>query len=125
MNEATARKLLEAERRRLTEVRETLTADGLDEPPLESSQELSAIDQHLADLGTETFEREKAESIRISAENQLLDVERALARLETGEYGICEICGQKIADARLKARPAARYCVQDQARVEGKATGLA
>jgi RNA polymerase-binding transcription factor DksA len=76
------------------------------------------VDQHIADMGTETFEREKAESIRISMEGQLADIDHALGRLEAGDYGTCEICGKKIPDARLKARPAARYCVEDQERVE-------
>lgn len=124
MNEATVRRMLESERARLEEVRGSLSLDSLKEPQLQSSQELSSVDQHLADLGTETFEREKAESIRVSTESQLQDVDRALARLASGDYGICEICGRKISDARLKARPATRYCVEDQARVEGEAAGL-
>lgn len=124
MNDTKARRLLEEERRRLESIRHTLQLESLKESQQESSQELSSIDQHPGDMGTETFEREKAESIRISTEGQLLDVERAIARLDSGEYGICEMCGKKISDARLEARPAARYCVDDQAKVEADAAGL-
>ena len=35
----------------------------------------------------------------------------ALARLEDGEYGFCETCGEAIAEARLVADPAARMCI--------------
>jgi DnaK suppressor protein len=121
MKADTARKLLEAERARLDEVLSTLEQESLDETQQASMQELSSVDQHIADMGTETFEREKAESIKISMEGQLADVERALGRLESGEYGVCEICGKKIPDARLQARPAARYCVEDQEKVERQA----
>ncbi len=124
MNDATARRLLEEERKRLEAVRHTLQLESLEEGQLDSLQELSAVDQHPGDLGTETFEREKAESIRISTDGQLTDVERAIARLDSGEYGICEMCGNKISDERLEARPAARYCVEDQAKVEAQNAGL-
>jgi len=120
MNDAKVRRLLEEERSRLEAVRHTLLLESLEETQQESTQELSSLDQHPADQGTETFEREKAQSIRIATEIQLTDVERALARLESGDYGVCEMCGKKIAEERLEARPAARYCVEDQTKVESQ-----
>jgi DnaK suppressor protein len=123
MNKATARKLLEAERSRLEEVMSSAELGTLEESETESYQELSSVDQHSGDLGTATFEREKADSIRTSVEMQLADVDHALARLEAGNYGVCEMCGKKIPDERLKARPAARFCIDDQARVERQGTG--
>jgi DnaK suppressor protein len=98
--------------------------EALGEMQTESTQELSVVDQHPGDQGTETFEREKAESIRVSTEGQLRDVERALAKLDSGDYGICEICGKQIPDERLEARPAARYCIEDQAKVEAQGAAL-
>lgn len=123
MNKATARKLLEAERSRLEEVMSSAELETLEESEAESYQELSSVDQHSGDLGTATYEREKADSIRTSVEGQLADVEHALARLEAGSYGVCELCGKKIPDERLKARPAARFCINDQAKVERQAAG--
>lgn len=123
MNKATARKLLEAERSRLEEVMSSAELETLEESETESYQELSSVDQHSGDLGTATYEREKADSIRTSVEGQLADVEHALARLEAGSYGVCELCGKKIPDERLKARPAARFCINDQAKVERQAAG--
>ena len=88
----------------------------------DSVSELSAVDQHPADLGTETFEAERDVSIQESVEAELADIERALSRLDDGTYGTCEVCGRPIGDARLDALPAARLCIEDQARLEGAQT---
>ncbi|MEK7500725.1 MAG: TraR/DksA C4-type zinc finger protein [Patescibacteria group bacterium] len=45
-------------------------------------------------------------------EMRLLEVEMALARIDQGTYGVCEICGEMIPIERLTANPAARTCVQ-------------
>ena len=44
-------------------------------------------------------------------QDSLADVDRALAKLEDGTYGKCEVCGEDIAEARLEALPASRYCI--------------
>ncbi len=44
----------------------------------------------------------------------LEEVERALQKIETGEYGICEECGKQISAKRLKALPWAKYCIECQ-----------
>jgi RNA polymerase-binding transcription factor DksA len=119
-------RLLE-EQARLQQVRLSIVEEV---PATESERdalgELSVVDQHPADVGTETFEQTKGLSILEQVEAQLRDVERALARLDDSTYGTCEICGRPIEPARLEARPAARYCLEDQMRVEAaKAAGEA
>ncbi len=44
--------------------------------------------------------------------SELDEVERALAKLDDGTYGKCEVCGEPIAEARLEAMPATRFCIQ-------------
>jgi DnaK suppressor protein len=51
------------------------------------------------------------------AENQLLQIEDALARAQEGQYGICSGCGEDIPDERLKAVPSAMYCVDCQSKL--------
>lgn len=117
MDPERARALIAAERERLLRVR--AAAHRLtDEAVQAAASELSRVDQHPADTGSEVEEREKdlAVSARIDAEFAELDA--ALKRIEEGRYGICEACGQPIPDERLEAKPAARYCVADQARME-------
>lgn len=119
MDKRTARKLLHDERARLEGLLGTTEMDSLDDAPQrELLNELSPLDQHPADIATETFELEKDLSIRESIEAQIEDVDRALRKLENGHFGLCESCGKPIPKARLEAKPAARYCVADQAKLE-------
>jgi DnaK suppressor protein len=46
----------------------------------------------------------------------MADVERALAKLEDGTYGTCDVCGRPIGEGRLEALPWATLCVEDSAR---------
>jgi RNA polymerase-binding transcription factor DksA len=117
MDTATARTRLHEERRRLEETR-TAARDLVSGESEDAVQELATYDQHLADQGTETFERERDISVLQRVEEQLVEVDAALARLDAGTYGLCEICGKPIGDERLEAMPAARYCLEDQARAE-------
>lgn len=74
----------------------------------EEVSELADYDQHPADSGSETFEREKDLSILESLESELAEIEAALGRLERGTYGIDEVTGEPIDPARLEAVPTAR-----------------
>lgn len=116
MDANTARKLLTAERERLEETREGVWTDV--EAQKESTQELSAVDQHPGDLGTETFEREKDASIAESVDAELAEIDAAFHRVDEGSYGVCEVCGKQIPDERLEAVPATRHCIEHQAQQE-------
>ena len=117
MDSDAARGRLDEERRRLEEVRESFDGIG-DESERDNLSELSGADQHQADVGSETFEREKDLSILEQVEAELTDVARALERINEGTYGTCEACGKPIGDERLEAVPAARFCLADQAEAE-------
>jgi RNA polymerase-binding transcription factor DksA len=117
-----ARRRLDAERARLEGLRDDFVSQGLtSESEEESLSELSSLDQHQADLGTETFNRERDLSILERVEAELSDVEHALQRLDDGTFGTCEACGRPIGEARLEALPATRFCVEDQAMAEREA----
>ena len=119
MDNDEARRRLEEERARLVGVRETFDDEHLsDESEGDAVSELSSIDQHQADLGTETFEREKDFSILEQVDAELADVERALQRLDDGTYGTCEVDGKPIPEERLEALPAARFCLEHQSEAE-------
>jgi DnaK suppressor protein len=119
MDTDAARQRLEEERVRLLQMRSDQHES--DQSESDSLSELSHMDQHQADVGTETFEREKDLSILENVEAELADIEHALARLNDGTYGTCEACGRPIDEARLEALPATRLCIQDQAVAERQA----
>jgi RNA polymerase-binding transcription factor DksA len=117
MDTEQARERLIAERDRLIEVRDAATR--LSTAANEASErELSSADQHPAEQATETLERELDLGVLQSVEAELTELQAALGRLDAGTYGKCEICGKPIAEGRLEAMPAARYCVEDQAKAE-------
>ena len=116
------RQRLDEERARLEGVRATFADENLnDESETDSLSELSSYDQHQADVGTETFEREKDLSILERVESELVDIEHALRRLDDGTYGTCEVCGKPIPEERLEALPATRLCLEHQAEAEREA----
>jgi RNA polymerase-binding transcription factor DksA len=120
MKKATARKRLEQERTRLQGIRDNLTRER-DESTSEGAGELSSVDQHPGDSGSETFELEKTVSLLDQVEEELQEVEAAFQRLEDGSYGRCQACGRPVGDERLEAMPATRFCVEDQAKAERQA----
>ena len=122
MDTDVARQHLVEEKERLEGVKATFDDEHLeDESESEAISELASYDQHQADVGTETFEREKDLSILERIEAELNDVEHALRRLDDGTYGRCEACGKPIGEERLEAMPAARFCLDDQALAEREA----
>lgn len=122
MDSDDVRQRLDQEKSRLEGIREGFEEEGLTtETEEESLGEISSNDQHQADIGTETFDRERDMSILEQVEAELSDVEHALKRLDEGTYGACEACGKPIGDDRLEAMPAARFCLEDQSRAESEA----
>jgi DnaK suppressor protein len=106
------RELLEQERVRLLGLKENLT-EATRTVEHESPGDPSA-GGHIADAGSELFERSRDLSIVEDLDAQLADIEHATARLANGSYGSCEACGKAIDPARLTARPATRFCLDDQ-----------
>jgi len=71
-----------------------------------------------ADAGSKTFEREQEMSIANNRRDLLIQMERAMERLDAGTYGRCESCQQPIPKPRLQAFPSATLCVKCKQREE-------
>lgn len=106
------RALLDGERSRLLDLKLSLT-QATEDVEREPTGDPSA-GGHIADAGSEMFERSRDLSIVQDLDAQLADIEHAKARLANGSYGSCEACGRPIGAARLAARPATRFCIEDQ-----------
>ena len=71
-----------------------------------------SYDENFADSGQVAAEQGENKALLNQLREQLSDVERALAKMDDGTYGACERCSDPIAEARLEAMPATRYCIQ-------------
>lgn len=73
---------------------------------------------HMADQGTDSMEREKTCFYAQRDNHALQDVIDALDRIESGTFGACVECGEKINSERLEAVPYATLCVQCKSNLE-------
>jgi RNA polymerase-binding transcription factor DksA len=73
---------------------------------------------HMADAGTDSFDRDFALSMLSSDQDALYEIEQAIKRLETGTYGLCEVTGKTIPKGRLEAIPWARFSAEAQRQLE-------
>lgn len=102
---------------RLLDLRDQLTRQmtGLAK---ESAQEMPGYSLHMADSGTDNFDRDFALSLLSADQDAVYEIEEALKRIEKGSYGVCELTGKPIPHARLEAIPWTRFTVQAQAQLE-------
>jgi len=84
----------------------------------EASGENSAYAFHMADLGTDTMEREKAYYFATRENKLLARIDQALGRVQNGGFGDCLNCGQPISRERLEAVPHAVLCITCKANEE-------
>jgi RNA polymerase-binding transcription factor DksA len=73
--------------------------------------ERDSYDEGFADSGQVTAERGEVEALVGTLRETLEEIEHALEKFDAGTYGLCEVCGAPIAEARLEAMPAARTCI--------------
>lgn len=74
----------------------------------------AGFDEEFADAGTATFEREKDLSLVNNLRDLMDRIDKALAKMDQGTYGLCDRCGNPIEKARLKALPYANLCLKDK-----------
>jgi DnaK suppressor protein len=71
-----------------------------------------------ADMGATSFERDQELTVLNNEREKLLQIDRALARIADGTYGICESCGNPIGKGRSMAFPRATLCLTCKQREE-------
>lgn len=105
-------------RDRVSSVLEQHTADTLKRSNRDDSGDLSGYGQHMADAGTDTFDRDFALSMVSSEQEALFEINEAIRRINNGTYGVCEITGEPISAERLEAVPFTRYSLEGQKELE-------
>ena len=111
-------KLLIELRNHLTGQLDQHTEDTLKRSSKEDSGDLSSYGQHMADAGTDTFDRDFALSLVSNEQEALSEVEAAIQRIKAGTYGVCEITQKPIAKERLLAVPFTRHSAEAQKALE-------
>jgi RNA polymerase-binding transcription factor len=105
-----ARELLARERERIER--------SLAELGPAADEELSHVDQHPADAGSDLFETEREAGLAAQLRDELAAVERAERRLADGKFGLSVESGEPIPDERLERMPWAERTVEEQARYD-------
>ena len=109
MEREVARRMLENELARVDTAaayEKAVLGEGHDE----LFDELTSVDQHQADMASDTYEREQALTVLEVEDERRRDIEHALGKLASGSFGTCEVCGAVIPDWRLEAVPETRFC---------------
>jgi RNA polymerase-binding transcription factor DksA len=84
----------------------------------EASEEQPAFSLHMADAGTDSFDRDFALSRLSSEQDAVYEIDGALMRIRRGTYGICELTGKAIEGKRLEAIPWARFSASAEKQLE-------
>jgi RNA polymerase-binding transcription factor DksA len=111
-------KLLVELRSHLTGQIDQHTEDTLKRSAKDDAGDLSAYGQHMADAGTDTFDRDFALSMVANEQEALSEIEAAIQRIKDGTYGVCEVTQKPIAKERLTAVPFTRYSADAQKDIE-------
>ena len=105
----TLRTLLEDRRQRALKLRDALQGDFAD--IVERSSDASRDDEHDPEGATIAFERAQVVSLLSAAKQELVDVDRAIARVRSGLHHRCDTCGGEVSAERLRALPTTRTCL--------------
>ena len=97
-----------------------ISEDTLKKSPKEASGDISGYTYHMADVATDTYDREFSLSLASNERKLIYEFDDALKKIDEGTFGICEDCKCLIAKNRLKAVPEARLCVKCQEKREKK-----
>jgi DnaK suppressor protein len=114
----TADELAEVRGRLLEEIAELTAEIAKAESQIAEGDTTDGAGDDQADVGAKTYEREHEMSLAYNSRDLLVQNERALERIASGTYGICESCGKPIGKARLQAFPRATLCVTCKQREE-------
>jgi DnaK suppressor protein len=97
-----------------------ISDDTLKKSQKEASGDISGYSYHMADVATDTYDREFSLGLASNERKLLYELDDALKKIEEGVFGICEDCEILISKTRLKAVPYARLCVKCQEKKEKK-----
>ena len=108
------KKLLLSLRERLVGKVDVMQGETLKKSRQDASGDLSNVPIHMADVGTDNYERDIMIELIQNGEEGVRNIDTALEKIEEGSFGVCELCAKKINKERLKAVPYAKLCIDCQ-----------
>jgi len=72
----------------------------------------------IGDMSANAYSRDVLFNLSETQRQQIRDIDAALERIDTGEYGVCVHCSEEIAPRRLEVRPFSRYCIDCKTDIE-------
>lgn len=105
--------------RKLIDLRQKLTGERSTLKD-EAAEETTTFSLHMADAGTDSYDRDWALGMLSNEQDALYEIEQALARIQAGTYGICEMTGKRIPAARLAAIPWTRFSAEAEKKLEAE-----
>ncbi len=94
------------------------SADNLNRSQRDVTGDISGYSLHMADQGTDNYDREYALNQISTGQGRLYEIDAALQRCDEGTYGVCEMTGELIEVERLEIIPWTRYSVAAQKEIE-------
>ena len=113
------RDALLAERQRVEHALTTLRDEHSGSLDDEVEEVAATAESHLADTASATLGREIDYTLGDNAEQVISEIDAALQRIESGDYGVCASCGREIPRERLEANPWASLCIDCKRKAEG------
>ena len=112
------RKILVDLKKKISSEIRHLTEDSIYKSQKDISGEISSYTYHMADMATDSFDREFSYALANNEQELVYLINEALSRIDSGEYGICELCENSIKRSRLNAIPYAKHCLKCQTKEE-------
>lgn len=97
-----------------------ISEDTLKKSQKDASGDISGYTYHMADVATDTYDREFSMGLASNERKYIYELDDALKKIEDGTFGACEDCNSLISKTRLRAIPYARLCVKCQEKKEKK-----
>jgi len=117
---------LSQQKQKLLDLRDTLVDqihDTAQNSVREAHIESSGLGMHQGDAGSDTYDRDFALTVLSQEQDALYEIEEAIKRVEDKTYGVCQMSGKEIMQARLEAIPFTRFTVECQAQLEKQTRG--
>ncbi len=114
------KKLLFKKKEEVQKAMKHIEQDNLSQSPRDAAGDLSGYSMHMADIATDSYDREFSLGLATNAQRILYEIEEALKRVQEKHFGNFLSCDNPILRRRLNAIPYASLCIECQAKEEKK-----